>query len=554
MVRPVPISPALVLALAAACGEASDEARGDLGPPGGIGACTVDADCPTGLTCDEAGVCVADDGRPPEEEDDERPGARPAASARHLWVLSPGADAVTLIDTETLALRSIPFPPEPIAVATLPGEEAALVLSGGGRALSLLSRADGTHSLAVVDTGRRFDALSLAPDGSVAVLWTPDGVLPAEGAEGLVALVDVDAIRSGEAAPAVFAAGRRHEAVHFRMEAGTAVDAAIVGKGEIAVFALAGGFAPPERVPLPDAFADPATRETVAAPDGSFLLLRSLAAAELAVFDVATRALSTVPLPAPATDLDVSAEGSLALAVLRGAGQVAVLPLPAALADPGTIAFASVDLPGTGCDEPPCLHPPGQAALAPDGRVALLYSNATPTEGFARFDTADGSHVVFDRLEKWVESIRLSPDGASAVVVHRPDPDSTAADPYEREVDRANGHTAIDLSSGAAQLKLTGALAPAVVIFAAGGRFAAVPLIGADGFGLDVIDLQTLVVQPLPLASTPAFAGTLPAPTPALAHRIWVTQAHPAGRIGIARLDEMRMQTITGFALGTEVR
>jgi len=541
--------------VALACGEAGVDAgdsRGAEDPGDGLGGCLRDADCPDGLACNREGVCVADDGLPPEEEDP-RAAVRPEASADHLFVLAPAADAVTLIDPDTLEVESVPVPAEPVDLEVIPGEDAALVLSREGRALSLLTLQGGVRALEVLPTGRRYGAVSLAPDGRFAILWTPDGAIPDAGAEGIVAVVDVAAWRAGETAPLrELAAGRRHTAVHFRGGS----DAVIVGKSELAVIALDAGDPLAERVALPAGFDEVLTREALAAPDGSFLLLRSLAAPELAVFDVAARNLSALPLPAPATDLDVSADGSLAVAVLRSTGQVATLPLPGALADPGSIAFATVALPGSACETPGCTVAPGQVALSPDGALAVLFSNAAPTESFALFTPASGSWEVFGGLEKWVRSIGLSTDGRSAVVIHRPDPASTAADLYERQVDQAEGYTVIDLDRGVGQLKLTGALVPQQVVFATGGRYAAVALRGATSrdFGLDAIDLETLVTAPLPLASAPEFAGPLPAATEEQAHRIWVTQEHPAGRIGVARLDQRTLRTITGFELNAEVR
>jgi len=199
---------------------------------------------------------------------------------------------------------------------------------------------------------------------------------------------------------------------------------------------------------------------------------------------------------------------------------------------------------------------PGQVALSPDGAFAALFSNASPTEAFAILRPADGSVAVFDRLDKQVQSIALAPTGTHAVVLHRPQPDSTVADLYERQVDQAEGYSVVDLQAGLTQLKLTGSLAPREVVFAAGDRFAGVTLRddAAGTFGLDAIDLGTLVTEALPLASAPEFAGPLPAPTPDLENRIWVTQEHPAGRISFVQLDARTVRTVTGFELESEVR
>ena len=213
-------------------------------------------------------------------------------------------------------------------------------------------------------------------------------------------------------------------------------------------------------------------------------------------------------------------------------------------------------MPAVGCPDEPCVASPGQVALAPDGSSAVLFSNAAATESLAIFTPADGSFRLFDGLEKRVRSVVLGVDGTRALVVHRADPDSTAADLYERSVDRAEGYSVIDLERGLAQLKLTGTLLPQEVVFATGDRYAGVTLRDhvSKSFALDIVDLETLVTESLQLASRPEFAGALPAAIPDQLHRIWVTQEHPAGRIGIVRLDARTIRTITGFELESEVR
>lgn len=549
MRRHLPLSISILL-LAAACGEAASDKAGGDGGGGDLAPCTRDADCPAGLVCGTDGICVTEDGTPPERERP-RDAVRPEASAERIFILSPSADAVTLLDPSSLALKSVGVPAEPIDLEVLPGEDAALILSGAGRSLSLLHWSGGGPALHVQRIDRRFGAVAVDPTGARAILWNPDGSLPADGAEGVVGIVDLAALRDDAPAPiAELAVGRRHAAVFFR----GGEDAVVVGKEEIAVLSLAAEPAA-TRIALPASFAEPSTREAVAAADGSFLLMRSLAAAEILVFDVAARTLATLPLPAPATDLDLSADGTLAAAVLRSSGQIAFLDLPAALGDPGAVRLYEAALPAEGCEAPPCTTAAGQVELAADGSLAVLFSSAAPTESVVAMRTADGSLLGTFHLEKRPAAVFLTPDATRAVIFLQADPGSTVSDPYEREVDRSEGYAVVDLEGGFSQLKLTGTRVPREVVFAPGDRWAAVSLREADGpgFGLDAIDLQSLLTTPLPLASAPEFLGPLPAENEETLHRIWVTQVHPAGRIGIARLDRRSIRHITGFELESEV-
>jgi hypothetical protein len=82
---------------------------------------------------------------------------------------------------------------------------------------------------------------------------------------------------------------------------------------------------------------------------------------------VRARSLSTLPLPAIATYLELSRDGRRAVAALRAAESVAVIPLPEALRNPALITV--LQTPGI---------VPGQVEVADDGRHALVFSTAEP--------------------------------------------------------------------------------------------------------------------------------------------------------------------------------
>lgn len=512
------------------------------------GGCSSDAECQSGFVCTE-GRCEQ---LAAEEEEDARTFLRPTASEHFVFALSTDGNSVAIIDPLTLAIEAVPLPEEPLSAEVIPGEDAVLVLSRQGRALSLVVRTENAWHVRSQRLPRRFNAVSLSPDGKWAVLWTPDGQLPDAGAEGLVALASVDALAAGTPTePLERAAGRRHTNVFFRALGGVAHDAVIVGHQELAVIALEAPAARPvpERIALPDEYTEIARREAVSPPGGSVVLLRSLDTADLAVFEVATRSITRVTLPSPASDLDLLGDGTEAIAVLRDEGKVLRFDVPAAVHR----REVTVSLPGLGCSEESCAFPPGQAALSPDGRRAVLFTNARSSEAIAVLDLETDDLVVFDRLEKYVRSVGLSPDGTRAIVLHRPNPEANQADEYERMVDRAQGYSVVDLEAGVGQLKLTGTVPPQEFVFATDPRFAAVTLRDDQSrtFAVESIDLSTLITRSLPLASAPQFCGAIPGATPDA--RVWVTQSHPAGRISFVDLGSGSVRTATGYELNSEI-
>lgn len=517
-----------------------EEAAFDPSPDDGISACTLDADCPSGLVC-RASECVnPEDLLPPDLEQPQIVG-RPAATATRLLTLSAATDALLLIEPERLELEAVPVPRGPTALAVIPDEEAALVLSEATRSLTFLDLEAGP-SAEVLRLARRYVAVDVSPDGAWAVLWTPDGVEPDEGAEGLVAVVDLDALAAGEGAAVELAAGFRHTDVHFVAQGGATTELVVLGKGA-ATFVTLGrldeaGYRP-ERMRLPEAFAEVIGREVVARPGAQVLLLRSLASAGIGLLDVGQRRLTELALPGRATDLDLSPDGARALAALRGVGQLALLPLPDVLSSSAALELIDVD--GV---------TPGQVELSADGTHAAVFSGQDGSERFGWIELSSGALTVFDGIEKEVRSIGLSPDGRTALVVHQANPTSSVADDYERAVDRDEGYSLVDLESGFAQLKRTGSVAPLEITFTASGRRAAITLRddAEQRHRVEAADLDRLVVTPYELASSPRFLGALPG-----SERVWVTQDHPAGRISVLDLAAGRLRTLTGFELDAEI-
>lgn len=523
-----------------ACGADSESAqRGPGGGnenPGTLGPCGRDLDCPSGLICVATRCVSPDDLMPPDVE--ERPASeRPAASERHIFALSPDTDTVAVIDAATLAIEAVHVPADPVAVAVLPGSDACAALSRDGRALSLISAETSPPSVEVIKLPRRFSRVSVAPDASLAVAWTQALDTPDEGTEGLVAIVPFDG-----SAPVELAAGYRHTDILFRTRAGRVEAVVAVGKDETAVIDLAraaeAGYVPP-RLRHPEGYTDVLGREVVSAPDARYVLMRSFAAPQLAALVVDTGTVATVPLPALATDLDVVGTGTLAVASLRATSQLALVRLPEALTSSAAVRL--VDVGGTSA---------GQAELSPDTRFAAVFSTADASEHFAWVELATGRTRIFDRLRKRIRSIGIAPGGGHAVVIHRPVVTSSAADPYEREVDQDEGYSIVDLSRGLAQLKRTEHVPPLHLVFTTDGTHAVVTLRDDTRriFRAEVADLATLVIQPRALASAPQFAGPLPG-----GGRVWITQVHPAGRISFLDTITGALRTATGYYLNAGI-
>ncbi len=516
--------------------------------------CQTDGDCPTGLVC-RGNECVSpDDERPPEEQIG-HVFMRPGASARYIYALSPFTDTLAIIDATTLEIETIPLAAEPSDLAVLPDRDAVAVVSREGRRLTLLASEDGEWKTFSLALERRFPSVSVCGEGRWAVLWTPDGTMPDAGAEGIVSIVDLSLLESGEEPLVVEkAAGRRHTDVFFRREDARTVDIVLIGKEEMAIIEVEDLERPlPLRLPIPSAYTDIGSRQVIVSAGGDAAILRSFVEPSLLVFHTSTRETTTIPLPAVATDLALVREpgpgprlSMKAIVALRSAGLVGWFNLEDAILEPEREDLVeTIEIEGV---------VPGQVSPSSDGRYVAVFTNSEPSRAMAWLDFVRDEVLVFDRLQKWVQAVGIGPDGRTAIVLHRPNPDSTIADPYERVVDKSEGYSIVDLEEGFAQLKLTEDVPPRGFVFSVDGDHAAVILSdGASTHRLDTMDLRSLTTSTLSLASKPRFSGALPADPDAGSDRVWVTQEHPAGRISFVSLATRTMRTVTGYDLNAEI-
>ncbi len=515
---------------------------GGNGTGGGLPGCTSTAQCTPGFTCDN-GTCVA-----PEQETNRGLGdAPPVATPRYVYALNPTAASVARIDPTTLQIEAVPVGPRPVGLAALPNEDAAVVLSLDDGSLAVLDSTTLPTKVTRVSLQRQFSRLTVSPDGKFAVAWPDPASAPASGAEGIFALVDLTKVRSVTAgAVQERAGGYRITDVIFRTQAGVSTALHVFAKSTVSTFDLITGAALPARLTLPASMsADVRSREVVASSDGRIIMLRSTVAPELASFN-GTR-IDLVPLPEIATDLDLVPDGTAAVAALRSSSSVAFIEVPGDLLAPGGIDVITLDGGVV-----------GQIALPPQapgtGMFALVYSTVTDAESFARIDLPSGV-VTHYALEKKVDEIALSPDGRSALIIHRADPLTTVLDPYEAAVDKDQGFSVFDVNSGFWQLQRTGTTRPTRYAFSPAGGFVGVALRNDTlrRFQLMAVNLTSLVSTTLPLASTPLFMGTVPQAPGVTPHRVFVSQDHPAGRISVIQLDTGQVRTATGFTLNGEI-
>lgn len=185
----------------------------------------------------------------------------------------------------------------------------------------------------------------------------------------------------------------------------------------------------------------------------------------------------------------------------------------------------------------------GSIVVAPEGDVALLYTNATPSDHVVILDTKSFRVVRTVLVKAPVKAVIPSPDGLHAV----------AALGQAAGSQKPGGFSLIPLTTSLAP-KIVGTDAPPQAI-AVGRSQALVTVDGKD-------PVKNLPVHAVYLAQLPAFGTTeVTLASPPLSAGLldasvnlgFVAQSHPEGRITFLDLVTGQPRTLTGFELAARV-
>jgi hypothetical protein len=556
----VGLASSLVLAACAASGRtagADIPGGGNTGAPGESGGTSNGAAGSTSSGPQGAGQIAGTAGAAapvlqPEHEVDSSYKA-PVATGHFVWIANPTSGRVAYVDATSLAVSTVEAGDAPTYLAAIPGtDDAVIVLNALSNDATYLSASGATlASRTISGIAPGSNGWAVSPDGRFAIAWTDATFVPAAPAtQGFhdVTIIDLQAA-AGAKASTTLAVGYRPVSVSFSADGSRAF---AVTQDGVSVIAPAMA-AVVDTVPLGEGgMTDAAdTQDVSITPDGKLAVVRRDGSAVIGVVDLASHARTDFTLSGAVTDIDVSADGTRAVAVVRDTAEVAVLPLAGAA--PASSAVQHLTITGETI---------GQVTLTAGGAEAVLFSNATPAERFTvlSLGATPAFHVV--KLHASVLSVLPTPDGKFAVVLHPtvapvpevPNPDGGAdaavVTPAETSVSPATAFSLAPLDgTQPARIEMTNAPIQAVAISPASDRVLLSVLNATTAtYGAYLGLLPTLAVSNYPLASPPIAAGVV-----AGANRGYVAQQYADGRITFFTLDSGDARTLTGYELGARV-
>lgn len=515
-------------------GAEGDKASGDARPASGGGSSNGSGGPGSSAGNASAGAAAL----PPEMELDQSFRA-PVATGKVLWSTNPDSGRVALIDAKTLRVRMSNAGFGPTYLAAVPsksGTDSAIVINVGSHDATWFLASATQIDTVTVATHVGANAWSISAGGRYAIAWTDatriEGGTP-DSVNGYSELTVIDLSASPPTSTRL-SVGFRPSQVVF--DAAEEHAFAVVDEG-ISVLDLGKNSALSRLLSVSGQDQSAHSRDVNIAPDGSFAVVRVDGSTNVEIVDLTSNDRQVIGLGSNVTDLDLSPDGKTATAVLGDAVPPKVVSFDVPKPSLDVAEFDSALVTG---------ELVRSVTLAPDGKLALLYANAVPSNHLTLLDTGPGPHHFGYRtvdLQGAVRSVYVSPDSAAAITFQTPPLGS-----------QKKGLFGIVPTQAVRAARIVGTDAlPAEIAFsdAAEGK-ALVTVHDANSAvrGVYVIGLANLEQNFVPLSSEP-----LPGATGIVAEakRGFVAQKHPEGRITFIDLDTGTAQTLSGFEIAARV-
>ncbi|MEY2932876.1 MAG: hypothetical protein RL033_3625 [Pseudomonadota bacterium] len=500
----------------------------------------------------------------------------PVVTGKYVWSANPDSGRVAIIDADSYEIRAAVAGLRPTYVAAVSEQPPrALVINTGNDSATLLELGASTEvSSTSVALHQGADSWSVSPGGRFAIAWTnsrnatrPD---PTDGFQDITVLELPSSTAPSSATPSSatpsgaapsstrLTVGYRPSAFAFNA-AGTRAYG--ITQDGISVVELATG-----AVRLSQLVSLPSTTRTQpdvsVTPDGSRALARLEGSSVLYDIDLSTGALREIELGGAITDLDLSEDGSRAVAVLErvtsSGSPDAGVPTgadagDAAVADGGApVAAATISSAAVFIAIPAGLSDPAarqtltvptesfrSVALSADGERAVLFTTARPTPRVTLV-APDLSTRSLDLIAA-VRAVFLTADGSNAIALQDPPAGSQ----------KKGAFSVLSLANVRAP-KLVASDAPAVAVAMPPGNSERALVTVSDrassAFGAFLVRTPNLQVDFTSLSSEPLASGTVPG-----AQKGFIAQVHPEGRITFIGLNDGAEREITGFELSSRV-
>ena len=494
-----------------------------------------------GAGLQDGGFARSDSGPLPPEMELEVRFEPPAVGETVLYATNPGTGRVAVIHADDFSIETVRVGVDPSPAVAAPGRDLAVSIQRAEGSVSLLRTMGPTTSVTTLALEHDANTVAFDPSGRFAVLY--EGPRPgiarrnfhdssvidlSEGAERVVRAV----VGYGPSEVVFDPSGAR--AIVVTEDGICLIDLATLPDGGLVRAPL---LAFETLEPITEAHITPDGTYAVALIDGvevQQLDLRdgSIVTADLRLLDAA----GVVDI----SDLDIAPDGADVLAVVRSHELVVRLPIGPMLGD--SAEWITIGLAGQSV---------GSLAFSASANRVVGYTTNPEVETITVLDLVlnEGRQVL---LRKSVRALAVSPDGTFALAIHHAIVDAPGVG-EDALVDRSEGYSVIDLTTGFARLVLVDA-APRpdggfVLDTASGHLLVALRDDATRVRELQLVDLATFAVDRVPLLAPPTTLGIFPD-----LDRAFIGQEADGGRVTFYLWGARETHTVAGFELAARIR
>ncbi|HEX2881707.1 MAG TPA: hypothetical protein VHO25_19410, partial [Polyangiaceae bacterium] len=342
---------------------------------------------------------------PPPEQEVESTFQVPVATGRTVWTANPTSGLVALVDVHTLEVQVLEAGLSPTYLAAVPndtGNGAALVINVGSDDATFFRVDDaGSVEQHTIDLHSGANAWAVSPSGRWAIAWTDAS--RADAPDPTEAFQDITVLDLLDSPPKV---ARLNVGYRPRQMVFNEAESFAYAVSEPSITAIQLGDDPQalRDYNFEEAAAD-VTRDVSITPDGALALIRVGESPKLSVLSLQDGEQVDIQLPAPVTDLDLARSGSLAIAVLRETGQLALFDVAAVQNDPNDVEIVTLDNTQV-----------GSVSVAPEGDHAFLFTNAVESDRLSIFDLTTHEERSA-ALKAPVKAVFSAPTGDHAIAL-----------------------------------------------------------------------------------------------------------------------------------------
>ncbi len=465
----------------------------------------------------------------------------PQASEHYVFIAATDRDSLVRITAdESLEIRLIPVGGQPTTVATLADQDVALVINSGTHDLSIVRSTEESDAVKTLDILPYANVIRVSPDGRFAIVYYSEEAAEPNDPIGDFQTVAVINVQEEKEQVLQVSTGFHITGVYFHESLSVAYLVTDDGVSLLDLEGVEDGDITPIVSVSDNPLEDPSMREVLITSSGDYAVVRNLALPQLTVVDLESGEMTSVEVAGLPTDVDLVPGSNRFLAILREQGLAYVVDLDLVLEE-AEGAVAEIDVSGSLS---------GAALVTPDGNRAVLYTTTGGIKALALLELDDEDYPWKSYpVQKSVVAVAVSNGGSTAMVFHEAESYQVDASGLDKTIAAAQGFTLFDLDSGYRKLIQTDHhWTSHLFVVDSKGKDEKAFVLTPDPVQLEhsvqQIDLETYIVDPLTIASTPTSMVYVPT-----SRKVAVAQDHLNGRLTFIDVDSGAQYSVTGYEL-----